>query len=269
MESSPPSASAAAPPNDTGESVRQEDLFMAFDTYPWIKDPKFMTLIKTSLQRQTPTPEATIRHARTAYFTRVLGFPLSPPAYAAFLAAHPSHVAPDAALLASVVGGPSAPAWQSAAPKTELYIDRAAAGGGGGGGPAYPERFAELIRCIKEGKPVPGVREIPDTILRDPSAKPVGSRPAPRKPWERDDVKTETATGAGVTPPLDQDFPPLDTTDSSAQEHKTTAEGTEEQLTTSGGTEGESKLESEEGTTEPGAATDSQGEPSVETLRLS
>lgn len=30
-----------------------------------------------------------------------------------------------------------------------------------------------MIRCIKEGKPVPGVREIPDTILRDPVSFPL------------------------------------------------------------------------------------------------
>lgn len=131
-------------------------------------------LIRNSLQKPSPTPEAKVRHARTAYFTRVLGFPLSPPSYAAFLDSNPSHVPPDATLLAAALNPPDAPAWQAAAPKAELYVDRAAREAeGGGGGPAYPERFAELIRCIKEGKPVPGVVEIPDTILRDPVSPPL------------------------------------------------------------------------------------------------
>lgn len=38
--SAPPTT--AAPPSAAQEPVREEDLFMAFDTYPWAKDPKFM-----------------------------------------------------------------------------------------------------------------------------------------------------------------------------------------------------------------------------------
>src|SRR5690606_16916861 len=41
MDPSAPST-AAAPPSAAQEPVREEDLFIAFDTYPWIKDPKFM-----------------------------------------------------------------------------------------------------------------------------------------------------------------------------------------------------------------------------------
>ena len=191
-------SSSAAPPNNAQEPMKEEDLCIAFDTYPWSKDTKFMvrtcsprvhhiapyhlpscknlslcshqlaqSLIQTSLQKPSPTPEAKIRHARTAYFTRILGFPLSPESYAAFLASHPSHTPPDAFLLAIVQG---VPAWQVAAPKADLFVDKITKESGDG--PSYPGRFAELIRCIKEGTPVPGVREIPDTILRDPVGLP-------------------------------------------------------------------------------------------------
>lgn len=193
MDTAAPTTSAA-PPNEAQESVREEDLFVAFDTYPWSKDPKFMvgcislsghlqalpgsppawpparhahtsnqTLIRNSLQTPSSAPEAKIRHARTAYFTRVLGFPLSPQSYAAFLTANPSHTPADASVLAIIQG---VPAWQVAAPKADLFVDKTTRDSGEG--PSYPGRFAELIRCIKEGTPVPGVREIPDTVLRDP-----------------------------------------------------------------------------------------------------
>lgn len=120
-------------------------------------------LIRKALQKPSPNPQAIIRHARTAYFTRVLGFPLSPESYAAFLAANPCHTPADDSLLAIIQG---VPAWQVAAPKADLFVDKTVRDSGDG--PSYPGRFAELIRCIKEGTPVPGVREIPDTILRDP-----------------------------------------------------------------------------------------------------
>lgn len=123
----------------------------------------YQNLIRNSLQTPSAAPEAKIRHARTAYFTRVLGFPLSPQSYAAFLVANPSHTPADPSLLAIIQG---VPAWQVAAPKADLFVDRTARDSGDG--PSYPGKFAELIRCIKEGTPVPGVREIPDTILRDP-----------------------------------------------------------------------------------------------------
>jgi hypothetical protein len=60
--------------------------------------------------------------------------------------------------------------WQKAAPKTDLYIDRkaAAAQSGSEDQPNYPMGFAEMIKLIQEGKPVPGIRQIPNTIVRDP-----------------------------------------------------------------------------------------------------
>ncbi|EQK98822.1 hypothetical protein OCS_05462 [Ophiocordyceps sinensis CO18] len=65
-----------------------------------------------------------------------------------------------------------------------------------------------MLRLLQEGKPIPGIRQIPNTIARDPSIKPVGTRAAPKKPWERD---------IALSPPdmnlpraLDSDFPPVD-----------------------------------------------------------
>ena len=150
-----------------------------------------LTSNKTLLSTLTKSPitpdEHKIRFARSAYFTRVIGIPVSVPEYTAWLANHPDHPSPDPSLLASLLDpaasekesepsqaeeDSSRPAWQAAAPKAELYIDRSGeastADQSSADGPAYPSRFAELIRCIKEGLPVPGVREIPETIVRDP-----------------------------------------------------------------------------------------------------
>ncbi|KAI9178986.1 hypothetical protein H9P43_005648 [Blastocladiella emersonii ATCC 22665] len=48
--------------------------------------------------------------------------------------------------------------------------------------PAYPASFAEIVRLVSEGKPVPGVREIPDK-LNDAAPTPATLAPR-RKPWE-------------------------------------------------------------------------------------
>ncbi|KEZ43810.1 hypothetical protein SAPIO_CDS3962 [Scedosporium apiospermum] len=257
---SPPAQTSASspPPNDS------DRIFIAFDTYPWAKDPKFLTLISTLTKPPNTPTRPKILFARSAYFTRILGLPVSVPEYTAWLSSHPSHPSPDDALLEALLnpvsppssssavqeeeaaqtkaGDDARPAWQTAAPKADLYVDRSSASSAPGHqsseGPAYPERFAELIRCIKEGLPVPGVREIPETVVRDPSAKPFGARgPAPRKPWEKavesqpgsasPPQGAEEGASAGAPtfspPAVDQEFPPLETEE--ASEPGTTAEG--------------------------------------------
>lgn len=63
----------------------------------------------------------------------------------------------------------STPAWMAAAPKGELYVDRRmAANCDDGSSPAYPERFAQIIKAIQTGEPVEGIVEIPDIVARNP-----------------------------------------------------------------------------------------------------
>lgn len=46
-----------------------------------------------------------------------------------------------------------------------------------------PSRYADIVQLILSGKPVPGIREIPDTLLgADAGSKPVVARR--KKPWE-------------------------------------------------------------------------------------
>ncbi|GKT46963.1 uncharacterized protein ColSpa_07144 [Colletotrichum spaethianum] len=115
----------------------------------------------------------------------------------------------------AAAAGP-APSWQAAAPKADLYVERkppsqADAPGEGGDEPAYPMGFAQMLEMIQKGIPIPGIRQIPDTVVRDASVKPFGKRAVPKKPWEKDLPAPETATDAAVTPSVvDAEFPPLD-----------------------------------------------------------
>ncbi|KAL8365893.1 hypothetical protein RB595_004595 [Gaeumannomyces hyphopodioides] len=104
----------------------------------------------------------------------------------------------------------SGPAWQQAAPKLDLRVDRNAASGGDPGAAPYPNHFAELIAAVRANRPVPGVREIPDTVVRDPGVKPVGRMAPPKKPWE---VSIVDSSQLGQTILKDSEvqleFPPL------------------------------------------------------------
>ncbi|KAI0403477.1 hypothetical protein F4802DRAFT_571573 [Xylaria palmicola] len=87
---------------------------------------------------------------------------------------------------------PTVPSWQRAAPRAELFVPRSADAGpqGAEGGAAaaaavpYPKKFEEIVRFLETGQTIPGVREIPDTVVEDPSISTRGKMRAPPKPWE-------------------------------------------------------------------------------------
>ena len=59
--------------------------------------------------------------------------------------------------------------------------------------PPNPIRFDEIVALITSGKPIPGIKDIPPTVLSDQATKPAASRR--RKPWEKDEdlaVKEKT-----------------------------------------------------------------------------
>ncbi|OAA59438.1 hypothetical protein ISF_06373 [Cordyceps fumosorosea ARSEF 2679] len=174
-------------------------------------------------QQGSPTDMAI--HARIFYYTQRVGVSIDFAAYQAWLAAHPDHT-PPGILPPEYLGGGTATAsatasaapvldWQKAAPKTELYVDRtaaaaAAAAAAAGDQPSYPMAFAEMIKLLQEGKEVPGIRQIPNTIIRDPAVKPVGARTVPRKPWEKNVPAPSDDTYRLAA--LDTEFPPVDST---------------------------------------------------------
>ncbi|KAI5818893.1 hypothetical protein BZA77DRAFT_305260 [Pyronema omphalodes] len=47
----------------------------------------------------------------------------------------------------------------------------------------YPKSFAEMVELITLGKPIPGIKEIPDTVLDEPENPGVQRR---KKPWEKE-----------------------------------------------------------------------------------
>ncbi|TDZ74732.1 hypothetical protein CTRI78_v000533 [Colletotrichum trifolii] len=109
------------------------------------------------------------------------------------------------------------PSWQSSAPAADLYVERktspqpAVGTPDAGGEPAYPVGFAEMLQMLQKGIPIPGIKQIPDTVVRDASVKPFGKRQVPRKPWEKElPADAEQAEKPAV---VDAEFPPLDDTE--------------------------------------------------------
>ena len=122
--------------------------------------------------------------ARTWWFGTKQGVAISPESYQSYLASHPDTPTPEPAILARIedvqrrmgVTGP-VPSWQAHAPKADLRVKAAdgaakegagAEGGGGGDDAPYPEHFKAVIEAVTMGKPVPGIKEIPNTVVRLP-----------------------------------------------------------------------------------------------------
>lgn len=59
----------------------------------------------------------------------------------------------------------------------------------------YPTSFAHIVELITSGQPVPGIKEIPSTVLTGQGTEPVKQRR--KKPWEKDD-SGETETGSAA-----------------------------------------------------------------------
>lgn len=120
------------------------------------------------------SPSDMATHARIFYYSQRIGVSIDFAGYQAWLAQHADHTAPNILppeyLPANRGGAQAAPVldWQKAAPKADLYVDRSAAAAAAGGEPAYPMAFAEMIKLLQEGKEVPGIRQIPNTVIRNP-----------------------------------------------------------------------------------------------------
>ncbi|KAF4441905.1 hypothetical protein F53441_11865 [Fusarium austroafricanum] len=196
-------------------------VFTAFDTYPWKKDKNFMSGLYAILgEPGQQNPQASLAdmaiHARIFYYAQRIGVNIDFSDYKSWLASNadyqPPDVLPEEYRQRDEANASSTAAldWQKAAPKTDLYVDRkvAAAQSSSQDQPTYPMGFAEMIKLIQEGKPVPGIRQIPNTIVRDPTVKPVGTRAVPRKPWEKD-VTADVPTLPDLPKALDTEFPPV------------------------------------------------------------
>ncbi|CCF37956.1 hypothetical protein CH063_01804 [Colletotrichum higginsianum] len=228
-------------------AITDEDgMFKAFDTYPWNRDKAFMSGLEAILgdpntENPQGSPSDLAIHARVFYYAQRIGVTIDFARYKDWLARRPDYTPPDilpeeykSTNLTSKLNNLStgkdkdepaadpaapepAPSWQSAAPKADLYVERNPASqadgpGQGGDEPAYPIGFAQMLEMIQKGIPIPGIRQIPDTVVRDASVKPFGKRAAPRKPWEKDITTAESSSVGVIESPsvVDHEFPPLD-----------------------------------------------------------
>ncbi|KAF7713290.1 Uncharacterized protein PECH_001627 [Penicillium ucsense] len=160
--------------------------FESLRAYSFTSDPEFANGLAIILNHPgTPASEEEITRdddlvmkAKCYFFSRKKN--ITP---AIDFAAHKAWLNTEPAKTASVQALPEASDEPSA--ETSGEISRPSAPD-----PAYPNSFAQIVELITTGQPIPGIEQIPDTVLEGHDIS--SEKPRRRKPWEKDEEGTSS-----------------------------------------------------------------------------
>ena len=158
-------------------------LYHQLDEYPWDTDREFqggLQAILGSVQDPAQVEHLTLR-AKCYYFARKAGTPVDFDGYKQWVETQRGSGPPN--------GISSAPTIQ-AQTQAQAGASNESSGGGMADAPK-PASFAEICEMIAESKPIPGIKEIPDTILEGQASEKVAE--SRKKPWEKN-ASDEAAT---------------------------------------------------------------------------
>ena len=202
----------------------QDALFDSLANYPFDTDSEFFSGLSSILGHPDipPTPRELEDHATTVlqakcfYFTRKHNLPpIDPADYSAWLEAHPqagvanglseptltpAEAAQNNAMElaeARMTGNPTPKPREVDITEDAPPMPTAATSTSAEQQPPYPSSFSEIVDLITQNKPIPGIEEVPDTVLELGSSK-TDKTPRRKKPWEADD-ETEAEDTQAVT----------------------------------------------------------------------
>ncbi len=160
-----------------------DDIFRQLETYPFSTDTEFQSGLSTILaSTSSQDPELLTLRARCFFFSRKQGVAIDfqsyilwrslqslRPVVAGFQDTPPSEAQRNSKPADSGIGETSAGRQPEPRPQAP-----------------YPSSFAQIVNLITKGEPVPGIKEVPDTLLTGQES--VASSARRRKPWERDEA---------------------------------------------------------------------------------
>ena len=152
-------------------------LFNQLDTYPRDEDEEFqggLRAILGSMQNTEQVEHLTLR-AKCYYYARKAGAQVDFDGYKRHVESQRHSAGTN-----GIHSAPAAPGSKAGEGAGQVED----AGAGGMANAPKPASFAEICDMIAEGKPIPGIRDIPDTVLEgQASESQAGKR---KKPWEKD-----------------------------------------------------------------------------------
>ncbi|KAF9701765.1 hypothetical protein EKO04_000095 [Ascochyta lentis] len=172
---------------ETGASEAPHDTYEALERYNWDDDVEFQAGLSAILgSNSSPEQAAELAlRARCFYYARKYNTAVDFEAYKAYRDAH----------------GRPPPQTNGVQPLdfTETTYDAPSgvmpASTDPNEPPApYPTSFAHIVELITSGQPIPGIKEIPNTVLEGQGTQP--EKPKRRKPWEKDPPAVAGQEGA-------------------------------------------------------------------------
>jgi len=158
----------------TTDSSLDTFLFHQLDEYPWDSDEEFqggLRAILGSVQDPAQLEHLTLR-AKCYYYARKSGSKVDFEAYKRWVESGRESGQPHSFESEQSNGAPAVQVGESQQTGTGVMRDA-----------PKPASFAEICELIAEGKPIPGIKDIPDTVLEGQSTT---SQAAKRtKPWEK------------------------------------------------------------------------------------
>ncbi|KAK6361670.1 hypothetical protein TWF730_005384 [Orbilia blumenaviensis] len=187
---------AAAAEEEFSISPEDDRLFLSLENYCWEDDPEFQSGLTEILSNTTDPTQVRFltRQAKCYFYSRKISRPILFPLYQTWLhreersgprrRSPSSEVGPPLDPTPIEAVGESNPSIPSDTPTTDKTATAGVLGTGGGDDDKvpYPTSFAHIVELITSGKPVPGIREIPNTLNAAPPTQ--SSAQQRRKPWE-------------------------------------------------------------------------------------
>lgn len=244
----PAQPQAGAEPSLSGpplSTLPQEAIFQHLSTYPFHADQDYLIGLSTILGHPEVLPAQSeldanhdlVLQAQCFYFSRKASLPqpIDVEAYRTWLASRPQSAqtngtspktfppprphAPTPASAAAATTLSVQPHQQALSPQLVTSTTQNATTAEPT--PPYPTSFADIVELITQNKPIPGIEEVPDTVLELGSSK-RDTAVRRKKPWEKDE-DDQTASAEPELDPLAARHPVDQTTD--VEGHQTTGEG--------------------------------------------
>ncbi|KAB8234625.1 hypothetical protein BDV23DRAFT_150988 [Aspergillus alliaceus] len=169
----------------------ETEIYVRLKSYPFILDQEFAKGLAIILGHpDAPATETEIGRsddlvlqAKCFYFSRKekLVHPVNFAAYKAWLNSDPpTNTAEDEAI------GTTSQQLKASAADIPSSTEHTIQTSGLAQEPTYPSSFAHIVELITTGQPIPGIQQIPDTVLKGRDTP--STKPKRRKPWEKEEA---------------------------------------------------------------------------------
>jgi len=185
--------------SSSSAQLSNHNLYKTLEEFPWSEDSTFLAGLASILSSQPPDTdpaqlELLALQVRCFYFNRQNNVSIDPVAYGAWrneqdpqdlspLLTHSSLHSSENLSNGEVLPTSNNDSTLSASTALDQHTATSPEAAHPSEEAPPPASFAEIVALIQSGEPIPGIRDIPDTVLTGRGSE--STRAPRRKPWER------------------------------------------------------------------------------------